>query len=141
MMPNVHGLVSSTLGAHKQLSTAVMVLMAASVLIWVAIAVPRRCSASCAISLAITASVFVSYYLFVYDLPVLLLPLIIALNGSTTTDNAGSQRLMRWSCVLLFLAPGFLLLLSSYFYLVSLFALFFLIACVRSAKNEARTTA
>jgi len=140
MMANVHGLVTGMLGTHLRplFGMAVMLSIAAGVLVWVALVMPPRCGATWAIPVAITASVFVSYYLFVYDLAVLLLPLTMMLNRSLSAEAAKPDRFMSISCALLFLSPACLFFLPTYFYLVSLFVLLFLIAQIRSAKKERR---
>jgi len=140
MMPNVHGLVTGTLGRHIPQPFVIVVtgLIAGGVLVWVAVATPRFCSASWAVPVAITASIFASYYLFVYDLPVLLLPITVFANHALRTNPEKSNWSMPVSCVTLFLAPAVLFFLASYFYLVSLFVFFFLVVLVRNAKNEYR---
>lgn len=136
MMPNVHGLVTGTLGQHIPPVFAIMItgVVAAGVLMWVAVAMPRPCSSHWAIAVATTASTFASYYLFVYDLPVLLLPLAL-LTNSSLRKNSGKW-LTSFGCVALLFSPAVLFFSASYFYLVSLFVLFFLIVLVQNAKNE-----
>jgi glycosyl transferase family 87 len=138
MMPNIHGLVAGTVGQHIPPAFAMVItgVVAAGVLVWVAVALPRRCSAHWAVPVAITASTLASYYLFVYDLPVLLLPLALVTNSVLTNNSAKPEWLTSFSCVALLLAPAVLLFFGSYFYLVSLFVLFFLIVLVRNAKND-----
>lgn len=140
MMANVHGLVTGMLGAHFKplFGIALVLLIAAGVLVSVALVMPPQCGATWAMPVAITASVFVSYYLFAYDLAVLLLPLTMMLNRSLPAEASKPDRFMSISCVLLFLAPACLFFLQAYFYLVSLFVLLFLIAQIRSAKKECR---
>jgi hypothetical protein len=88
------------------------------------------------IPIALTTSVLVSYYLFIYDLTSLLLPLTFALNRATAPLRGKGSRLLSAACILVFLAPACLVLWTSYFYLVSLPVFFFLFMLVRSAKNE-----
>ena len=87
------------------------------------------------IPIALTTAVLVSYYLFIYDLTLLLLPLAIALNRSTAPSR-GKDRLLSAACILVFLGPACLILWTDYFYLVSLPVFFFLFMLVKSAKNE-----
>jgi Glycosyltransferase family 87 len=137
MMANVHGLVSGLFGNLPSFSqTIVTILLAAGVIVWIAIAVPRACPPQWTISIALTASVLASYYLFVYDLTILLLPLSVALNWSTSPSRVKMGRLLSVASVLVFLAPACMFFLPSYFYLVSLPLFFFLFVLVKSAENE-----
>ena len=138
MMPNIHGLVAGTLGQHTSgpFTMVVTGLIATGALVWVAMAMRRVGSAHWAIPVAITASTFASHYLFVYDLPVLLLPLALLTNSALGHNSAKPEWLNSFSCAGLFLAPAVLFFFASYFYWVSLFVLFFLIVLVRNAKNE-----
>lgn len=140
MMPNIHGLVEGTVGGHVRVGLAIgtIVVVVLATFIWVAISVPRQSAATWAVPIAITTSVFISYYLFVYDLPVLLLPLAVGVNQALRPDRSSSNAFVAWTSVLLILSPACLFFFSSHFYLVSLLVLLFLIALVQSAKNECR---
>ena len=139
MMASVHGLINGLFGASIQ-RTIITLLLAAGVLLWVAIAVPKACRTQWVIPIALTASVLASYYLFVYDLTILLLPLTVALNWSTAPVRMKTGRLLSVSSALVFLAPAGMFFLPSYFYLVSLPLFFFLFVLVKNAKNECRST-
>jgi len=88
------------------------------------------------VSIALTTAVLVSYYLFIYDLTILLLPLAAALSRSTAPFRGKNGRLLSAACILVFLAPACMILWTDYFYLVSLPVFFFLFMLVKSAKNE-----
>jgi hypothetical protein len=140
MMPNIHGLIEGTFGGHVRVGLAIgiIVVIALATFIWVAISLPSQSGATWAVPVAITTSVFMSYYLFVYDLPVLLLPLAIGVNQSLRPERSSSNAFIAWTSVLLILSPACLLFFGSHFYLVSLLVLLFLIALVQSAKKECR---
>lgn len=141
MMANVHGLVTGLLGQRLALSlqTAATFFLAGAVLIWTAIAVPRDCETHWLIPIALTASVLASYYLFIYDLTLVLLPLTVALNWSSATGRIKTERsfsTLSLSSILVFIAPACMFFMPFYFYLVSLSLFFFLFALVKSARNE-----
>jgi hypothetical protein len=141
MMASVHGLINGLIDAPSIQRTVITILLAVGVVLWIAIAVPKSCPTQWMIPIALTTSVLVSYYLFIYDLTILLLPLTVALNRSAAPVRGKTSRLLSAACVLVFLAPACLILWTSYFYLVSLPAFFFLFMLVRSAKNECSATA
>jgi len=136
MMASVHGLVNGISEAPSIQRTIVTILLVVGIMLWVAIAVPRTCPARWMIPIALTTAVLVSYYLFIYDLTILLLPLAVALNWSTGPVRGENSRLLSAACILVFLAPACLILWTDYFYLVSLPVFFFLFMLVKSAKNE-----
>src|SRR5216684_1679496 len=136
MMASVHGLVNGLFGAPSIQRTIVTILLVVGVILWVAIAVPKSCPIQWMIPIALTTGVLVSYYLFIYDLTIVLLPLTFALDRSTAPAQGKNCRLLSAACVLVFLAPAFLILWPYHFYLVSLPVFFFLFMLVESAKNE-----
>lgn len=136
MMASLHGLVNGIFEAPSIQRTIVTILLVVGVILWVAIAVPRTCPARWMIPIALTTAVLVSYYLFLYDLTILLLPLAVALNWSTGPVRGENSRLLSAACILVFSAPACLILWTDYFYLVSLPVFFFLFMLVKSAKNE-----
>ncbi len=136
MMASLHGLVNGIFEAPSIQRTIVTILLVAAVMLWVAIAVPRTCPTQWMVSIALTTAVLVSYYLFIYDLTILLLPLAAALSRSTAPFRGKNGRLLSAACILVFLAPACMILWTDYFYLVSLPVFFFLFMLVKSAKNE-----
>jgi len=139
MMASVHGLVNGLFSAPSTQRTIVTILLAVGIMMWVAIAVPKACPAQWMIPIALTTAVLVSYYLFIYDLTILLLPLAVALNRSTGLARVKHSGLLSAACILVFFAPACLILWADYFYLVSLPVFFFLFMLVKSAKNECRS--
>jgi len=136
MMASVHGLVNGIFQGPSIQRTIVTILLVVGVMLWIAIAVPRTCPIQWMVSIALTTAVLVSYYLFIYDLTILLLPLTVALNRSTAPFRGKNGRLLSAACILVFLTPACLILWTDYFYLVSLPVFFFLFMLVKSAKNE-----
>ena len=136
MMASVHGLVNGLLVAPSALRTMVTVILVVGIVLWVAVATPKPCPTQWMIPIALTTAVLVSYYLFLYDLTILLLPLAFALNWSTGPRGEQKNRLLSAACILIFLAPACLILWTNYFYLVSLPVFFFLFMLVKSAKDE-----
>jgi hypothetical protein len=137
MMANVHGMVA---GFGERLpstwQTTATFLLGGAVLLWAAIAVPRTCARQWLIPIAVTASVLASYYLFIYDLTILLLPITVALNWSTSPGRIRRSRLLSLSVVLVFIAPACMFFLPFYFYLLSLPLFLFLFAMVTGAKKD-----
>jgi hypothetical protein len=136
MMASLHGLVNGLFDVPSIQRTVITILLIVGIVLWIAIAVPKSCPEQWMIPIALTTSVLVSYYLFIYDLTSLLLPLTFALNRATAPLRGKGSRLLSAACILVFLAPACLVLWTSYFYLVSLPVFFFLFMLVRSAKNE-----
>jgi hypothetical protein len=136
MMASVHGLVNGLFSLPSTPRTIFTIFLVIGILAWVAIAVPKTCPTQWMIPIALTTAVLASYYLFIYDLTILLIPLTVALNCSAAPVRGKNSRLLAAACILVFLAPACLLLWTYYFYLVSLPVFFFLLMLVRSAKKE-----
>jgi len=136
MMASVHGLVNGLLSSPSIQRTVITILLVVGTFTWIAIAVPKSRPTQWMVPIALTTAVLVSYYLFIYDLAILLLPLTVALNWSTAPGRGKNSRLLSAACILVFLAPACLIPWSYYFYLVSLPVFFFLLMLVKSARNE-----
>jgi hypothetical protein len=78
--------------------------------------------------LAITASAVVSYYLFIHDLSVLLIPVVVTLDRFIEAEATGDElgRLKTRASALLFVSPICMSYIPDYFYVVSLPLLAFL---------------
>ena len=111
-MPNLRGLVSLFL-VPGPAATTVTVLTSA-VLLWIAV---RRCwnsrpkDFSWKISLAVLATVLVSYHALSHDLTLLLLPILLVANYLLSGEaNHGLKRWLGFCLALLFFSPAYLLL-------------------------------
>jgi hypothetical protein len=142
MMANLRGLFAGIAGNHFGARTITFSTIGASAIAFVspAILLYRRRDRRDMLLIAITTSVLVSYYLFVHDLSVLLLPLMIVLDRFFGGE-LGSRR-AEWLAVtalVCFIAPGVLFVSPSYFYLVSLpiAALLFLQIYIMPEQNTA----
>src|SRR6185437_4434334 len=82
IMANLRGLFVGLLGSRLPAFwiQALVLVASVSVLLWVAFAVRGNQRRADAFVLAITASLIVSYYLFVHDLSVLLIPIVVTLD-------------------------------------------------------------
>jgi hypothetical protein len=144
IMANLRGLIFGLLGARLsdfwiQVLTTVASI---SVLLWVALVVPGKQRTADALVLAITASLMVSYYLFIHDLSVLLIPIVVTLNRfilahAETPDNA-LDRAAAWMSAALLVAPICIFLIPEHFYLVSLPLSAFMVILIRNFPREAQ---
>ncbi|MGH9544078.1 MAG: glycosyltransferase family 87 protein [Terriglobales bacterium] len=142
IMANLRGLFFGLLGARVPAFWIQVLTVAASVsvLLWVALAVPVKQKSSGAFVIAITASLIMSYYLFIHDLSVLLIPIVITLDRfiladperpATTLDRAAA-----WMSAALLVAPLCIFLMPEHFYLVALPLCAFMVILIRSFPGE-----
>jgi len=110
------------------------------VLLWVAFAIRGKQRGAGAFVLAITASLIVSYYLFVHDLSVLLIPIVVTLDRfilagaerpAITLDRAAG-----WMSATLLIAPLCIFLIPDHFYLVALPLCAFMVILIRGFPRE-----
>ena len=137
----IFGLTSSWLSPAAM--QVVIFLASAAVLIAVVIFVPRTLCPENRFILAITASVIVSYYLFIHDLSVMLIPIALVLNrylGSQTPDNPLS-RFTAWTAALLLVAPMCIFLMPGHFYLIALALGAFMVMLILVARGESTAVA
>src|SRR5216684_2393187 len=82
IMANLRGLIFGLMSARLPAFwvQALTIVVSIIVLLWVAVFAPRKLRGTEALVIAITASVIVSYYLFIHDLSVLLIPIVITLD-------------------------------------------------------------
>lgn len=140
MMATVHGLVVGFVGINlsPHAQTMLTAALALALLAAVAIMSPQACKPSSAMAIAITASVLASYYLFVYDLTILLLPLTIALNHATAPGPNRMRSALWTASALVVIAPAVMFFSIAHFFLVSLPVFFLLLVLARSTHNESR---
>ena len=142
IMANLRGLFVGLLGSRLPAFwiQALVLVASVSVLLWVALAVPGKQRRTDAFVLAITASLIVSYYLFIHDLSVLLIPIVVTLDRfilagverpATTLDRAAG-----WMSAALLVAPLCIFLMPDHFYLVALLLGAFMVILIRSFPRE-----
>ena len=117
-----------------------------------ALAVPGKQKTPDALVLVITVSLLVSYYLFIHDLSVLLIPIVITLdrfifadpnvtdsNVSAETTNPALNRAAAWMSAALLVAPMCIFLIPEHFYLVSLPLCAFMVILIRVFSASKRS--
>jgi hypothetical protein len=149
IMANLRGLFFGLLGERLPLVWIQAVTIAASILVllWVALAVPGKQQRAPALVIAITASLIVSYYLFIHDLSVLLIPILITLdrfiftgtNIDTEREETLLNRAAAWTSAVLLVAPMCIFLIPGHFYLLSLLLCTFMVMLVRSFSASNRS--
>lgn len=124
-MANLHGAVWGMLGMLGGSALVTPVTLALSLIVLVA-AAWRRPAAADALLLAIPVSSLVSYYLFIHDMSLLLLP-IAFVASRTVADWVGGRPDPRalGAAALLFIAPGLMSFAAEQFWLVTLPLLLF----------------
>ncbi len=153
IMANLRGLIFGLLGARlpSVWIQALTIVASIFVLFWVALAAPRKQKTPDGLVLAITASLVVSYYLFIHDLSVLLIPIVITLDRfifadsnfidrdvNNKTTNPALNCAAAWTSAALLVAPMCIFLIPDYFYLVSLPLCAFMVILIRSFPREQR---
>ena len=80
----------------------------------------------------------VSYYLFIHDLSVLMIPIILNLDrylgAEQTTDSLRSM--IGWTAALLLIAPMCIFLMPDHFYLMALPIFAFIVMLILRARRE-----
>jgi hypothetical protein len=123
MMANIHGLVFGlfhSLVPHVW-QQALISLLSTSMLVWALFRGSQVKNASDKLLLALSVSVLISYYAFIHDLSVLLLPFIVVLNSSLPKETAHDARgrFISRSATFMFIAMATESFGPDYFYLVS----------------------
>jgi hypothetical protein len=141
-MANLRGLIYGLMGARLPAFwiQALTIVVSILVLLWVAAFAPRKVRETDALVIAITASVIVSYYLFIHDLSVLLIPIVITLDRlifiDAATTGGALDRLAAWTSAVLLVAPMCIFLIPGHFYLVSLPLCAFMVILMRNLRRE-----
>jgi hypothetical protein len=123
LMPNLHGLIFGLAGSRISAFwiAAVTVILSGVVGVAVAAGPPANRSGEDSLRLAISAGAVLSYYLFIHDLSILIIPIAVTLDrfidAEATGDKAG--RRMARASTLLFVAPICMSYIPEYFYVVS----------------------
>ncbi len=142
IMANLRGLIAGLLGARLPALwiQALTIVSSIFVLLWVARAVPGKRKTAEAFVMAITASLIVSYYLFIHDLSVLLIPIVITLDRFILTqpETAGDalESGAGWMSAALLVAPMCIFLIPEHFYLVSVPMCAFMVILIRLFPRE-----
>jgi len=141
VMPNLHGLIFALAGSRVSAYWigAATVILSAGVGLLVAARPPKNGSGADSLMLAVTASALVSYYLFIHDLSVLLIPIIVTLDRFIEAEASGDElgRAKARASALLFVSPICMSYVPDYFYVVALPLLAFLWVLMRSACKPA----
>jgi len=150
-MANLRGLIFGLLGArlHSVWIQALTIAASIFVLLWAALAVPGKQRTADGLVIAITASLIVSYYLFIHDLSVLLIPIVITLDRfifadsnfidrdiHNQTTNPALKPAAAWMSAALLVAPMCIFLIPEHFYLVSLPLCAFMVILIRSFREQ-----
>ena len=151
IMANLRGLIFGLLGGRLPSFWIQTLTLAAStmVMLWVALAVPGKQKTADGFVLSITTSLIVSYYLFIHDLSVLLIPIVITLDhfifinpnftdnqGRTGTTHAAFERGAAWMSAALLVAPMCIFLIPNQFFLIALPLGTFMVILIRTFPRE-----
>jgi len=145
IMANLHGLIFGLAGARVSAFwiAAATVILSGVVGFLVAARPPKIERGADALILAITASAVVSYYLFIHDLSILLVPIVITLDRFIAAEATGDElgRLKARASALLFVSPICMSYIPDYFYVVSLPLLAFLGFLMQRSNRSSPTEA
>jgi len=138
-MANLHGLIAGLAGGQVppfSIHVAAFVVSAV-VWIWIARVTPGHLRPVEAFPIAVAASAVVSYYLFLYDLSILLIPITLLLNRLLDREfpHDSSSSLAGWVTFILLVAPLSDPFVPSYRYLLSLPVCAFLLVLVRNYRR------
>jgi hypothetical protein len=145
IMANLRGLIFELTNSwlSREGARALTVVVSVAVMFAVAMFVTRNLNREDQVILGITASVLVSYYLFIHDLGVMLIPIVLMLNrylGANLVDDT-LTRLTAWTAALLLVAPMCIFLMPGHFYLFALPLCAFMVMLMLSARRESRSLA
>jgi hypothetical protein len=134
IMANLRGLIYglASLRAPRLWLQATTLLLSSLVVISVR-ARGRQQRGGDALILAITAGVVVSYYLFIHDLSILLIPIVLTLDRFISRNGTGEPcgRAAAAISALLFVAPMCIFVIPAHFYLVSVLICTFLFVLMK----------
>jgi Glycosyltransferase family 87 len=118
----------------------ITIVISVIVLVWVALFAPVKQRGIDALVVAITASVIVSYYLFIHDLSVLLIPIVATLDrfifSPSETSGSASEPAAAWMSAVLLMAPMCIFLIPGHFYLVALPLCAFMVILLQSSRRQ-----
>jgi hypothetical protein len=122
----IYGLASSR--APRLWLQAVTILLSLLILVMIWVRGREQEEGGNALVLAITASVVVSYYLFIHDLSILLIPIVLTLDRFIGREGAGEPFGLETAVMsaLLFVAPMCVFVIPGHFYLLAILICLFL---------------
>jgi len=139
IMANLRGLIYglASLRAPRRWLQATTLLLSSLVVISVR-ARGRQQRGGDALILAITAGVVVSYYLFIHDLSILLIPIVLTLDRFISRNGTGEPfgRAAAAISALLFVAPMCIFVIPAHFYLVSVLICAFLFVLMKRLPEQ-----
>ena len=138
-MANLRGLTAGLCGVHIPAIWIQTATVAGSIfaVTWVASRSSRKARGDELFLVAVVTSVFVSYYLFIHDLAVLLIPILLTLNRFISYQTGDVlSRLAKWAAALTVIAPMLVFLIPGHFYLVSLLICGFLLILVQISRLD-----
>lgn len=134
LMANLRGVIASAFAntlSHEHIRLATILLSA--ILIFAVVSLVPRESKN-PLPIAISAAVIVSYYLFIHDLSVLLIPILIAMKARIKA-SARSRDFHAWFAALAYIAPVCLIAMPNYFYSTCIAYFMLLIASLHGARS------
>jgi len=139
IMANLRGLICglASLRAPQRWLQVTTLLLSSLVVISVR-ARGRQQRGGGALVLAITAGVLVSYYLFIHDLSILLIPIVLTLDRFISRNGTGEPfgRAAAAISALLFVAPMCIFVIPAHFYLVSVLICAFLFVLMKRLPEQ-----
>jgi hypothetical protein len=138
-MANLHGLIAGLAGGHVPAFSihVAALIVSAIVWIWIARVTPGRLRPVDAFPIAVAASAVVSYYLFLYDLTILLIPISLLLNRLLDPEfpRDSNSSLAGWVTFILLVAPLSDPFVPAHRYLLSVPVFVFLLVLVRNYRR------
>src|SRR6266700_7273754 len=139
IMANLRGLVYGLASLRaSRLWLQVTTLLLSSLVVISMRARGRQQPGGDALILAITAGVVVSYYLFIHDLSILLIPIVLTLDRFISRNGTGEPfgRAAAAISALLFVAPICIFVIPAHFYLVSVLICAFLFVLMKRLPEQ-----
>jgi hypothetical protein len=141
-MANLRGLVAGVAGGVLGVFwlQAISVGLSGTALVFIAVWSREKLAGRRALELAITTSAVVTYYFFIHDLSIVLIPMVLVLSRSIGAGEGQTlfDRLSAWFAAILLIAPLGIFLMPNHFYLVSLPLIGFLWMLLRGGKEAGR---
>ena len=132
-MANLHGLAFGMFGSSKWVLFGVGIASLA-LMLWAGFNTPLKREL---LPTAITVSAAVSYYLFIHDMSVLLIPIATTLDSCIESEAVKDKRVEHWrlrAAALLFVAPSLIAFAANQFWLASLPLVAFSLLSVKTRR-------